>query len=362
MLRKLLLLIPLFAVLQAMADQPSRLDTVISTMDEEERAAQLIMVYFSSPGFVAEQGFGAVLLMQNMIKDLDSLSARLHTLQQRSRIGVLVAVDQEGGRVNRLKHLPEWRDLPSATAMGRWPLERIESEGRRVARLLKRIGIHMNLAPVLDPSHDHQGNPTLIGNEQRAFGRESAAIAARSRAFIEGFRSQRVLTIVKHFPGYDVAQHSDHEIAVSHATRQQIAANTEPFRAVAPLVDGVMISSIRYARLAADPAVLSPRMVAWARKIYPDRLIVTDDLWGVALRRWINPAAYGKEYPDADLLKLVRMTLDAGNDLLMITYPEKALLMKRAIAGWMRTDPRLRARVDRSVRRILAAKARAGLL
>ncbi|HFC54441.1 MAG TPA: hypothetical protein ENJ43_08425, partial [Gammaproteobacteria bacterium] len=89
MLRKLLLLIPLFAVLQAMADQPSRLDTVISTMDEEERAAQLIMVYFSSPGFVAEQGFGAVLLMQNMIKDLDSLSARLHTLQQRSRIGVL---------------------------------------------------------------------------------------------------------------------------------------------------------------------------------------------------------------------------------------------------------------------------------
>ena len=352
---------PLFANQAPSTGQPS-INSMIASMDEEERAAQLIMVYFSSPAFVAEHGFGAVLLMQNMVRDLDQLTARLRTLQQRSRVGVLVAMDQEGGRVNRLKHLPAWKQLPSAAAMGRWPQERIEALGRRVARLLKQTGIHLNLAPVLDPSHDHQGRPTLIGIEQRAFGREDATIVSGSGAFIEGFRSQGVLTIAKHFPGYDVAQHSDHEIAVSHASRQQIAANVEPFRKVAPVTDGVMMSSIRYESVADNPAVLSPRMVAWAREIYPDKLIITDDLWGVALRSWVNPAADRRNYPDVDLLRLVRMTLDAGNDLLMITYPEKALLMKRTIAGWMRADPELRARVDRSVRRILAAKARAGLL
>ncbi len=355
------LLLLLSPPLLARQGTPS-IDTTIASMSEEERAAQLIMVYFSSPEFVAEQGFGAVLLLQNMIRDQRRITERLRSLQQRSRLGVLVAIDQEGGKVNRLKHLPRWSRLPSAAAMSHWPEERISAHSSRVAGVLREIGIHLNLAPVLDPVHDHQGRETLMSIEQRSFGRDGATIASRAGAFIDGFRSRGLLTVAKHFPGYDVAQHSDHEIAVSSATRQQIARNVEPFRMVADRVDGVMMSSIRYRSVTEGPAVLSTRMVQWARQIYPDKLIITDDLWGVALRSWVNPHADTRNYPDADLLRLLRMTLDAGNDLLMITYPQKALLMKQAIAEWMRADPELRARVDRSVRRILLAKKRAGLL
>ncbi len=341
----------------------SSIDTLLASMSNEEKAAQLILVYFSSTEFVASHGFGGVLVMQNMIKDLDQLSSRLQRLQQQSKIGVLVTIDQEGGKVNRLKYLPGWKHLPSAKTMSHWPTGKIEAHNRRVARILKRAGIHLNLAPVLDPSHNQSGEQTLIGFEQRAFGKTGDRIFANTSAVIRGFHSQGILTIAKHFPGYNVAAHSDHEIAISHATKQDITRNAETFGRVAPQVDGVMISSIQYQKLDSRPAVLSPRVVAWARQIYPDKLIITDDLWGVALRSWINPkAAEHHNYPDRDFLQLVRMTLDAGNDLLMITYPQKALVMKQAIAKWMQTDPELREKVNHSVRRILLTKARANLI
>ncbi len=351
------------AALANPAPSTSSIDTLLASMSNEEKAAQLILVYFSSNEFVAKHGFGGILVMQNMIKDLDQLSSRLQMLQQQSKIGVLVTIDQEGGKVNRLKYLPGWEQIPSAKTMSRWPSEKIETHSRRVAKLLKKAGIHLNLAPVLDPSHNQQGIQTLIGYEHRAFGRDSDSIVSRTSAMINGLHSQGILTIAKHFPGYNVAAHSDHEIAISHALKKQITANAEAFSKVAPLVDGVMMSSIQYENLATNPAVLSPGMVAWAREIYPDKLIITDDLWGVALRSWINPdKARRRNYPDTEFLRLVRMTLDAGNDLLMITYPKKAVLMKQAIATWMQTDPELRKKVNNSVRRILAAKARVKLL
>ncbi len=369
MIFKTLLLPLVFALISspaALAERSqtdSSVDTLLASMSNEEKAAQLILVYFSSTGFVSKHGFGGVLVMQNMIKDLDQLSSRLQTLQQHSRIGVLVTIDQEGGKVNRLKYLPGWKRLPSAQTMSHWPDKKIEAHSRRVAGLLKKAGVHLNLAPVLDPSHNREGKQTLIGFEHRAFGRDDDLIVTRASAMINGFHSQGILTIAKHFPGYNVAEHSDHEIAISHAPKEHIAANAEPFHRVAPLVDGVMMSSIQYENLTPNPAVLSPRMVAWARKIYPDKLIITDDLWGMALRSWISPEqAKQRNYPDREFLRLVRMTLDAGNDLLMITYPEKAVLMKQAIAKWMQTDPELREKVNRSVRRILAAKARVNLI
>jgi len=338
-------------------------DRIMSAMSDEEKAAQLILVYFSSSEFITRHEFGAVLVMQNMIKDLEQLSSRLHTLQQKSKIGVLVTIDQEGGKVNRLKYLPEWKHLPSAQTMSKWSSIKIKQHNLRIARVLATAGVHLNLAPVLDPSHNYQGEKTLMGLEQRAFGQNSNQIVARASNMINAFSSQGVLTIAKHFPGYDVAEHSDHEIAISHAAQKYITDNVQAFNMAAPLVDGVMMSSIYYTSMVNNPAVLSPRMVGWARQIFPGKLILTDDLWGVALRTWINPENVDKyNYPDKDFLRLVKMTLEAGSDLLMITYPEKAVLMKHAIVKWMRNDLKLRERVNQSVRRILIAKAKVKLI
>ena len=321
------------------------------------------MVYFSSPEYVARHQFGATLVMQNMIKDADSLTKQLQRLQQLSAIGVITAIDQEGGRVNRLKQLPGWKTIPSASEQSAWKPEKIQPYQSKVAARLQSMGLNLNLAPVLDPMQDKNGNPSLMGIKQRSFGQTPYTIATNAAAFVDAYKTHGILTVSKHFPGYDVASNSDHEIAISHSPREEIQDYVQPFWALAPIVDGVMLSSIQYNSLSNRPAVLSPEIVSWAREIHPEKIIITDDLWGRALRAWINPVSVKrKKFSDEDFLSLTRMALDAGNDMLMITYPVKAELMKTAIARWMKEDEQLNAHVNAAARRILLAKQKIGLL
>jgi len=351
-----------FAV-AATASSTSTVDELLQSMSDEQKAAQLIMVYFASPEFVIKHEFGAVLVMQSMIKDTKTLSAKLDKLQHQSAIGVLTAIDQEGGNVNRLKRLPGWKNTPSAATQAAWPNRKILNHQLKVAAQLRTMGINTNLAPVLDPSHNHQGKPAFMGKRKRSFGQKPCAITSKAAEFIEAHQQNNVLTISKHFPGYDAENNSDHEIAISDASRTDLNNTIQPFLALAPIVDGVMMSSIHYQKMTDRPAVLSTEMVGWARELHPQKIIITDDLWGQALRSWINPiSAKRKKYPDEDFLVLTRMALDAGNDILMITYPKKAVLMKKAITEWMQQDETLRLRVDQSVRRILSTKEKAGLL
>lgn len=350
-------------VTTAAATPPTPVDELLQSMSDEQKAAQLIMVYFASPEFTVEHEFGAVLIMQNMIKDAGKLSARLDKLQHQSSIGVLTAIDQEGGTVNRLKYLPGWKNTPSAATQSKWTDNKIYKHQKKVATKLNSLGININLAPVLDPGKNHHNKPTLMGKKKRSFEHTPYDIASKAAVFIQAHQDKNVLTISKHFPGYDAENNSDHEIAISDASRNDLNNYIQPFWALAPIVDGVMMSSIHYQNMTDRPAVLSPEMVNWAREIHPEKIIITDDLWGLALRSWINPvSAKRKKYPDKDFLKLTRMALEAGNDMLMITYPKKAVLMKKAIANWMKEDKNLHQQINQSVKRILSVKEKAGLL
>lgn len=334
----------------------SRVDELLYHMSNDEKAAQLIMVYFSGEEFVTEHQFGGVLVMQNMLKNPTKITAELKTLQDSSASGVFVAIDQEGGVVNRIKRLPGWSKTPSAKIMREWDTAKITELTSRVGAQLNEIGLNMNLAPVVDPAIDYLGRDTFMEKSRRSFGDKGAEIIPDARAFIKGFNQHGVLTINKHFPGYDVATNSDHDIAVSQAPFENILNNTSSFSALSSDADGVMMSSILFEDTDDKPAVVSHMMVGWARALYGDGIIITDDLWGVALRSWVNPKASIKNYPDEDFLKLVRMALLAGNDMLMITYPEKAVLMKEAIAEWMMADELVAYRVNESARRILTLK------
>ncbi len=333
-----------------------RVDELLYNMSNAEKAAQLIMVYFSGEEFVTEHQFGGVLVMQNMLKNPAEITEELKNLQRNSKAGVFVAIDQEGGVVNRIKRLPGWNKTPSAKVMGEWDSAKITELTNRVGAQLKDIGINMNLAPVLDPSLDYLGRETFMEQSRRSFGATGADIIPDGRAFIKGFNQHGVLTINKHFPGYDVASNSDHDIAISQAPFSNILDNTSSFSALSKEANGVMMSSILFADTDDKPAVLSEMMVGWARALYGDGIIITDDLWGVALRSWISPSSSEKNYPDDAFLKLIKMALLAGNDMMMITYPEKAVLMKEAIANWMLTDELVATRVNESANRILTIK------
>ena len=134
-----------------------RVDELLYHMSNAEKAAQLIMVYFAGEAFVSEHQFGGVLVMQNMLKDQTKITNELAALQSNSKAGVFVAIDQEGGIVNRIKRLPGWNKTPSAKVMREWDTAKITELTNRIGIQLNEIGINMNLAPVLDPSLDYKG-------------------------------------------------------------------------------------------------------------------------------------------------------------------------------------------------------------
>jgi beta-N-acetylhexosaminidase len=200
-----------------------------------------------------------------------------------------------------------------------------------------------------------------MGQKQRSFGRDIDARVKKASAYVEGFRRHRIASVSKHFPGYDVLTNSDHEIAVSDAPRKVIEHNITAFAEVASSVDGVMMSSIQFSAVNGKPAVLSPAMAGWARQLHPDSVLMTDDLWGTALRSWIRDDQ-NKTTKDTQVLGLTRLAIDAGNDVLMITFPQKAVLMKKQIVSWMKKDSAFQDKVNAAVRRVLTIKQRIGLL
>jgi beta-N-acetylhexosaminidase len=329
----------------------------------EEKIGQMILVYHSPYSFLRQYHVGGVLIMSGMLKQPGRLAEDIAATQEKLPIKLFVTMDQEGGKVNRLSSLPAWKSIPPVSELGKLPPDSIVRHNRRVARALKELGVNMNLAPVLDPSHDWQGRSTFIHLEGRSFGRTAEEILPPANAFMDGFRDEGIACVSKHFPGYDVQENSDHHIAVSDADSASVARGMEAFSRSSGRVAGMMVSSIHYRKLSDRPSVLSPEIVGLARRIAPDLVLMTDDLWGAALRAYAGgkPEVDPVHYPDADFRKLVEMAFWAGNDVFMITFPAKVPLIQAVLLELARNDAAARERIDASVARILAAKANMGL-
>lgn len=357
-------LVFLLALIAPPGGQAAPLSERVDHLTLEEKVGQLFIVYHGPAPFMAEHGFGGSLVFESMVKNPDELRASLAEARRLCKIPLLVAMDQEGGKVNRLRPLPGLATTPSAKEMATWTAAEIEAAVAPMAAALNDLGINANLAPVVDPATDGHGRPSWMGIRDRAFGSSAQDIAPPALAFMAAFARRDIGCIVKHFPGYDVASNSDHELAVSPASPETIDARMEAFRQVMPRALGVMMSSIRFTEISAAPAVLDAGWVARARCGHADRLVMTDDLWGNALRAWVSgvPEVDPTEYPAVDLRRLALLAFDAGNDMLMVTYPQKAVEMKAVLVEVIAGDPERQAALDAKVRRILQAKADLGLL
>lgn len=169
---------------------------------------------------------------------------------------VLVLIDQEGGRVRRLRP-PNWRELPAAAAFARLR-DRDRNAGERAAWLaarltaqdLRSIGINTNCAPVLDLRID--GAHDIIGD--RAYGSTPADVASLGRAVAEGLMAGGVVPVIKHIPGHGRALADSHfELPVVATSRAELAATDfAPFRALADM-PAAMTAHVVYAAI--DPAL-----------------------------------------------------------------------------------------------------------
>jgi beta-N-acetylhexosaminidase len=197
---------------------------------------------------------------------------------------LLVLIDQEGGRVRRLKP-PHWRALPPAAAYGelyaRDPLAGLRSASlaaRLTAADLLAVGINTDCAPVLDVpvpgSHD------VIGD--RAYGTTPDQVVALGRAVVDGFMAGGVLPVIKHIPGHGRAtKDSHHDLPVVTASQSELEASD--FRAFRGLrnAPAAMTAHVVFTAFDADaPASTSVRVTKEIIRgaIGFDGLLMSDDL------------------------------------------------------------------------------------
>jgi beta-N-acetylhexosaminidase len=218
---------------------------------------------------------------------------QVHRLSEAARDAVghdiLVLIDQEGGRVRRLRP-PHWRELPCAAAYGR--LYRDDpAEACRAARLaaqltaadLRAAGINTNCVPVLDVPA--QESHEIIGN--RAYGTDPAQVAALGRAVAEGHMAGGVLPVIKHMPGHGRATADSHlELPVVTTARAEL--ERIDFAAFRPCADlpAAMTAHVVYTAIDPDrPASTSRRVIAEVIRgaIGFDGLLMSDDLGMQAL-------------------------------------------------------------------------------
>lgn len=213
---------------------------------------------------------------------------------------LIIAVDQEGGSVARLKP-PDFTELPAAARV------RDASEAAEFAGItaleLSRAGINMNMAPVLDVG-DSAGNSIMTG---RAFGNDPAKVAEMGTAVISRLQKSRIMAVAKHFPGIG------RTFTDSHADRPDLEVSAEeleardlvPFSgAIENQVAGIMLSHVRYIDFDKRwPASLSPAVARGLlrRKMGYSGLVLTDDLEMGAIARYYEMPEVVGQILEADI-------------------------------------------------------------
>lgn len=214
-------------------------------------------------------------------EQLRRLTDDLRSLDGRSNLPILI--DQEGGRVARMKS-PEWPDFPSGAAFDalyeRAPASAIEAarlNAMALAVMLAEVGITVDCLPLLDVRQP--GASDVIGD--RALGSEPMRVAALGRAILSGLQAGGVVGIVKHIPGHGRAMADSHEaLPVVSALDRDLQTDLAPFAA---LRDAAMAMTCHVVFEAWDPdrpATLSPLIIdsVIRQRIGFHGLLMTDDL------------------------------------------------------------------------------------
>ena len=268
---------------------------------------------------------------------LRALTDSLRTLEGRDDVAILV--DQEGGRVARLRP-PEWPAFPEGPAFDRLyeraPMSAIEAarvNGHALGLMLAEVGITVDCHPILDVAQ--AGTTDAIAS--RAFGSDPMRVAALGRATLDGLASGGVVGVVKHMPGHGRAQvDSHHHLPTVHASAEELERDIEPFRTLAHAPMGMTGHIVFPAWDAERPATLSPVVIEQVIRglIGFDGLLMTDDIDMKALS-----GSAGDKAADA---------IAAGCDLVLDCWARMAEMQDIA-ARLDDITPRSRERLDRAM-------------
>ncbi|HXK42066.1 MAG TPA: beta-N-acetylhexosaminidase [Anaerolineae bacterium] len=344
------------------------IEALLAHMTLEEKLGQVMVIGFDGLEpetelleMIRTYHVGGVILFARNV-DSPRQVAELTNALQRAALesghpGLLISMDQEGGRVARLTENKGFTEFPGAMAIAATgDVENARRVAQALAAEMRAVGINTDFAPDLDVNNN-PANP-VIGI--RSFGSDPARVAACGVAFLEGLQAEGVLAFGKHFPGHgDTGVDSHVELPlVPHDRARLEAVEFVPFKAaMAADVAGIMSAHVTFPAIDATPglpATLSPKVLTGLLRdeMGYGGLLVTDSLEMGAL------AQSGYPVPLA-----AATALEAGADLLLFNRDHA---LHRAAFEELRArvlDGRIsETRLNEAVRRVLQAKARFGLL
>ena len=314
----------------------------------EARAATLLVVGIGSattasaalPSAVTSLGVGGVLILRPNVVDAAQVRTLSDGLRQRSARRLLVTVDEEGGRVSRLRGV--LGPTPPARTLGQQPLHQItESAASRGARL-RDLGFDLSFAPVVDADSGPSGS--AIGD--RSFAATPAEAGSRAAAFAAGLRRSGIVPTAKHFPGQGGLADSHDGRVLSPTGREELerlaaVAFRPSFEAGVP---AVMMSHVVFPALGPRPASLEPAAYRLLRSLGFTGVAVTDALgMGAITDQWSIPQA-------------AAMAVAAGADLVLANQGDQARAMRDAIVAAVRAGQLPEARLDEAVARVTALR------
>lgn len=330
-------------------------DSVFNTLTPDERIAQLIMVAaYSNRGpdhkaevlkLIREQKVGGLVFFQG---GPGREAVLMNEYQAASRVPLLIAMDAEWGVGMRLDSTISYPYQMTLGAIQDNTL--LYQMGVEVSRQLRRAGIHVNFAPVVDVNNN-PANPVI---NYRSFGEVKTNVAQKATAYMKGMQDQYVLTTAKHFPGHgDTGTDSHFALPQINHNRDRLdSLELYPFRELMQAgLGGIMVAHLNIPALdpSQRPSTLSKPIITGLLRndLKFEGLIVTDAMNMKGVTAANPPGVVDKD------------ALVAGNDVLEFTedVPRTVAEVRKAIKAGVITQKD----IDDKCRKMLAVKYWAGL-
>ena len=271
---------------------------------------------------------GAYILFGRNLESATQLRKLIDDLRDLSDIEPIITIDQEGGRVSRLRRIGN--EPPNAQQLrDKNDIDLIRRHGDITGRLLRLFGFNLDLCPVLDISFNDDAENSLYG---RCYGKTVEQVVRNAGAFNEAMRGQGIASCGKHFPGYSAATSDAHfQLPRIDRAREELDLNElAVFRQLVSDVDSMMVCHGWYPCFEEKPtpATVSRRIVTelLRNEFGFEGLIMTDDLdMGAILIRY-------------RLDDTIRLCLEAGNDIVMLCHRVPEIETVHRILGTLPSD------------------------